>query len=501
MKIAKTKDSLCLRIHAFREFDVLSSYIYKKRLMTLGRFFGFFFLFLTASCGFHRPEVKILPDAEKENGKILFIAIDGIGYEMMHELQAKGHFKDFQPARPLIVTFPSATTIGFTGIFKPLDVGLVPGYESRFYSYKDNKVIGGTPGDIYKIHVNYKTYFDAFRHTMHEKAVMYAFPGVAGKEDLIRTERLLLESPKKIIMTYLGGTDGAQHLLGRTRMKRFMIFMDRFLTRMKKRYDRTRGERLKIVLFSDHGFHFDHLKMVATGDIEKALGQAGLNASHHLIDENDAVVVEYGLLSAGVIMTKPHHEEEAARAIHRLEGMDLVFWPEGNKVHLINSKDEEAYFDYHWPTQYRYVSVKGDPLDYEDLLRKRGYRVGQLIPDSAWKKITARAYYPDAGYRLYDAFHNLVENSAGVMFSVKPNYQFGGFAALAGTYLKFGHKGTHGGLFWDTSAGMVMTDDAKMKLPETVRYDEMFKLFLPHVTRAYQRKNGKREIQFLTQPH
>lgn len=469
--------------------------------MSVKRFFCFFFLSLTVSCGFHKPEVKILPDAEKEAGKILFIAIDGIGYEMMHELQKEGHFKDFQPVVPLIVTFPSATTIGFTGIFRPLDVGKVPGYESRFYSYKENKVIGGTPGDIYKIHINYKTYFDAFRHTMYEKAVMYAFPGVAGKEDLMRTEKLVLESPKKIIMTYLGGTDGAQHLLGRTRMKRFMIFMDRFLQRMKRRYDREHHEPLKIVLFSDHGFHFDHLKMVPTGNIDKALEEAGLHASHRLIDENDALAVEYGLLSAGVMMTKPHHEEQAARAIHRLEGMDMVFWPEGNnRIHLINSKDEEALFDYRSSGNYRYAAIRGDPLGYLPLLEKNGFKSGSWIPDGRWKEMVSKAWYPDAGYRLFDAFFNLVENRASVIFSLKPDYQFGGLAALLGTYLKFGHKGTHGGLFWDTSAGMVMTDDSKMELPEAVRYDEMFKLFLPRVTKAYQRKHGKQEIQFLTQP-
>ncbi|MBI4411074.1 MAG: alkaline phosphatase family protein [Deltaproteobacteria bacterium] len=474
--------------------------------MTLGRFFGFFFLFLTVSCGFHRPPVTVLPDAEKEPEKILFIAIDGIGYEMMHELQKEGYFSDFQPVVPLTVTFPSATTIGFTGIFKPLDVGLVPGYESRFYSYKDNEVIGGTPGDIYKIHVNYKTYFDAFRHTMHEKAVMYAFPGVAGKEDLMRTEKLLLESPKKVIMTYLGGTDGAQHLLGRNRMMRFMIFVDRFITRMKKRYRLLHDEPLKVVLFSDHGFHFDRLKMVGTGEIEKALNTAGLKRSRHLVDENDVVVVEYGLLSAGVMMTHPKQREKAARSLTGVDGIDLVFWPEGKRVHMVNSEGEEAYFDYHWsqggkPTKYRYVPVSGDPLDYFPIISKSGYASGDWIPDGRWKKMTAQAYYPDAGYRLYDSFFNLVENKASVMFSVKPNYQFGGFAALAGTYLKFGHKGTHGGLFRDTSTGMVMTDDPKMNLPDAVRYDEMFKLFLPQVTRAYQRRHGKREIQFLTQPH
>jgi len=59
----------------------------------------FVFISLTA-CGFHHPGVKTLPSTANQTKKILFIAFDGIGYDMMRDLQKEGHFKDFKTVRP-----------------------------------------------------------------------------------------------------------------------------------------------------------------------------------------------------------------------------------------------------------------------------------------------------------------------------------------------------------------------------------------------------------------
>lgn len=441
---------------------------------------------LIAGCGFHHPEIRVLPSANHEHPRVLFIAFDGIAYDMMAELHAEGYFADFQEPIPLIVTFPSDTTVGFTGIFRPLKAGLVPGYETRFFSFKDNKVIGGTPWDIYKILISYKTYFDSFRHTMFEKAIMYALPGVAGKQDLLHIQTLVHKTNKNILFAYLGGTDGAQHILGKNRTRRFMIFVDRFLKKMKSDYAKKNRGPLRIVLFSDHGFHYSKLKMVSTGQIGLALKAGGLQLAHHLNDPKDVVLVKYGLLSSGVAMTHSTQKEKAARLIHGIQGMDLTFWDEGNRIYILSPEAGEAYFEYQGINRHRYVPVTGDPLGLVDLLKKKGHRPGEWLDAASWFSLTWNHLYPDAGYRLYDAFHGLVENSASVLFSLKPPYQFGGMAALAGTKLKLGgHKGTHGGLFRDVTQGVVMTDDFSVNLPLALRYDQFFHKFLPHVVKAY----------------
>src|SRR3990167_4120867 len=74
-----------------------------------------FVLSFTGAC-YHHVSPKILPEAQKERIRTLFIALDGIDYDLMKELKNTGYFTDFLPPVPLISTFPSATTIGFTGI-------------------------------------------------------------------------------------------------------------------------------------------------------------------------------------------------------------------------------------------------------------------------------------------------------------------------------------------------------------------------------------------------
>lgn len=472
----------------------------------------FFLLFLSVQliqCGYKTPKIKTLPGAKQEK-KILFIAFDGIDYKLMKELQDEGHFSNFQHVAPLTTTFPSATTIGFTGIFQPLDVGIVPGYETRFYSIDQNKIVGGTPFDVYKIPINYKKYFDSFRHKISEKAIMYAFPGVAGKQDLQDTQKLLFESDKNILMTYLGGTDGAQHLLGKNRTKRFMVFTDHFIQKMKSKYKKKFGEDVSIVLFSDHGFHHDKLKMISNGDINKELAQHKLKLSKKIKQSQDVVVVKFGLLSAAVFFTQDENVDSLGNALSQVEGVDLSFWKKGNRIYVKNSEAELAYFEYNLlsqvnqhPKTYRYVSIKGDPLDYDSVLKAGGYQYQDWLTDKTWYELTWNHEYPDVGYRLYDSFYFLVENKANAMISLKPNYQYGSLGAFIGTQLKFGHKGTHGGMFKNTSWGIVMTDDPHFKLPPAMRYDQLFQYFLPHVTKSYRKKTGSEKIDvfFLNSNH
>jgi hypothetical protein len=216
------------------------------------------------------------------------------------------------------------------------------------------------------------------------------------------------------------------------------------------------------------------------------LEKGGLRQAHHLDGPGDVVLVKYGLLSAGVVMTNASQKEKTARLIHQIPGMDLVFWQEGRRIHVLSPQGEEAFFEYRGIRLFRYITVTGDPLRLTDILKKGGRQPGEWLNDSVWFSLTWNHEYPDAGYRLYDAFHGLVENQASVLFSLKPEYQFGGLAALAGTKLKLGgHKGTHGGLFRDVSQGVAMTDDFSVKLPQALRYDQFFHKFLPRVVRAY----------------
>ena len=457
---------------------------------------------LFTSC-YHAHPIVTLKNAQKIPERTLFVALDGVDFALIDELCREGHFKDFLPPLKFTSTFPSDTTLGFTGIFQPLGAGRVPGYEVRFYSYQKNKIEGGTPFDIYKIEIPYKDYFDAFRHRMREKATMYMLPGVAGKEDLVRTEKILYKSDKKILMNYLGGTDGAAHILGRARAKHFLIYADQFLHNMVTRYEKERHEKLRVVLFSDHGFYYQAPKTVTNKSLQARLGAKGFQLTSRVTSDRDVVVVPFGLLSAGILFTPVTHRAEMAQAIAGAAGVDLVFWhsDKRDKVFMKGHDGSAAYFEYAGSKRYRYVSVTGDPLGYNAVLQRHGLAPQTWLNDATWQKLTYDDKYPDAGYRLYDSFFNLVENPASILFSMEPGYQFGSLLARLGTYAKFGHKGTHGGLFRETTQGIILTNTQPDKaLPKFMRYNEMFPYFLTPVTTAYPATKLPEEVSVILTP-
>ena len=94
----------------------------------------YLFLFLVPAFIFCYKPAKIvrIPHFENVANRTVFIALDGVDYDLMSELNQEGHFQDFLPPIPFISTCPSDTTVGFTGILKPFGVGKVPGYEVRF---------------------------------------------------------------------------------------------------------------------------------------------------------------------------------------------------------------------------------------------------------------------------------------------------------------------------------------------------------------------------------
>lgn len=451
------------------------------------------------SC-YHAKPVKTLPEAQWVRPRTLFIALDGIDYALMKELKNEGYFKDFQEPVPLISTFPSATTIGFTGIFRPLGVKKIPGYEVRFFSYGKNKIIGGTPFDIYKIPIDYKYFFDSFRHTIESKAVMYSLPAVASRKDLVNAGKAVMSKDKRIVMAYLGGTDGAAHMLGRKRTKDILIGMDAFLQRLKERHLKEKGELLKVILFSDHGFQYGHLESVSNSEIKRGLQEAGLKLNHRLESDRDVVFVRFGLLSAGIVFTSSANRVTTARVLSAVEGIDLVFWHDDHEriIHILDHGGAQARFEYRNKKKYRYVPEKGDPLGYVSLLKEHGYHSGQWLADAMWKKISYDHEYPDAGYRLYDAFFDLVKNRASLMFSLKPDYQFGSSMAKAGTWLKLGQRGTHGGLFRQTSWAFAQADrDENNSPPKFFRYDEFFRYYLPQVSRAVRQDSSYQSEEYV----
>ncbi|MBI2335698.1 MAG: alkaline phosphatase family protein [Deltaproteobacteria bacterium] len=443
-------------------------------------------IFVFQSACYHPHPVHQLPNIGKVEPRTLFLALDGVDYFLIAELKKEGYFKDFFNPAPFISTFPSVTGIGFTGIFKPLGVKKVPGYELKFYSLKDNKMEGGKLSEVYKIIFDFKLFFDRYRHKVEEKGLMYAFPGLAGKQDLKKTEELLYENGKNVLLSYVGGTDGSSHLLGRERTKRFLIYLDGYLHEIKQRYHERTGRDLRVVLFSDHGFLHKKAKNIRLGLLKQRLKENGFRIAKSIQSPYDVVTTRFGQLNSGVFFTtQSAQREKVARILAQTKGVDLVFWynEDPKKIFVLNSKGEEAGFEFKSEQMYRYQIITGDPLNYIPVLEKNNLKVGQWIDEDTWFRMTYDHEYPDAGYRLYDGLTNLIENPGSILISTEKEYEYGSLAALVGTWTHFGHQGTHGGLFKESTWGFMMTDwGTKRVLPIALRYDQLFPFFIPEVT-------------------
>ncbi len=438
--------------------------------------------------------IHTLPHADSEADRTLVLALDGVDHDLMAELYKEGYFKNFESPRVLVSTFPSATTIGFTGIFQPFNAGQTPGYEIRFYSYDENKIMGGTPGSIKKIPINYKYYFDSFRRSIFDKGIMYSFPSMASQQDMLHAKKLALESPKNVILAYMGGTDGSAHMLGRKRTKRTLKELSRFLVDLQKKHEDKFNKPLRVVLLSDHGFYYNDLKTVTTGDIKKKLKSTSLKITTSLKNKNDVVIPEFGLISAGAVYTHVDNRKTVAEALTKTDGIDVVLWhTQDPNFIFIQNKKGIAKLEYKNGDRklMRYVPISGDPIHYQKLYTQSDNVKWSPSPwwsEKEWLEKTYNMDYPDVLYRAHDAFFGLVKNQASLIFSVDKDYQFGSLPAEIGTLTRGGQHGTHGSLIRETSQAFYMATPSTHypTSPEVMRYNQALTHALPSVAKAYE---------------
>ncbi len=441
-------------------------------------YYSVILVLLAMTACYHPHPVKEIFDHSEFEDRVLLLALDGVDFGMIDELKQQGYFKLFHQPIPLISAFPSITTLGFTGLFKPLGAKKVPGYEMKFYSFEDNGILGGKINQVYKIAFDFKTFFDYYRHKVEEKGFMYAFPIAAGKQDLDRTEKLLYQSNKRIILSYVGGTDGANHMLGRDRTMEFLKYLDIYLAHMKQVYESARGEHLKIVLFSDHGFMHERPEDIHNDYFHKTLEKNSFNISYHLTHLWDVVSAKFGMLSSGILFVDVSQRESLANVVRTVRGVDLVFWQLDQRrfIYVMNTKGEKAAIEYDGLKRMRYLPISGDPLIYQPLLQQKKIKAGRWLTAKQWFNLTYAHEYPDAFYRVYEGFFNLVDNSAGLIISMDKHYQFGSDMAKAGAMLHLGHRGTHGGLFKEVTWAFTMSTENDFDSVKALRYDQLMPL-------------------------
>ncbi|MBI2339056.1 MAG: hypothetical protein HYU99_01650 [Deltaproteobacteria bacterium] len=402
----------------------------------------------------------------------LTLALDAIPYSLVKELYDKGYMAGYSAPSLVISPFPSTTTSGFTGMMMPIGADRALGYDAIYYSYGDDRVKGSLLTALKENYNDYEKFFDFYRHSFGQKFLIYAAPGVSVQRDIDRLKVHLWKHPeKKTLFFYIGGTDGTAHVLGKKRHAHILRHIFKRLDTIRARYRRDFGRELKVVIFSDHGFHYRHLKGIETRRLEKMLKEKGYHLAKNLNGDRSVVVTEWGNISGASFFTHKEDTEPVARILNELSGNDLTFFVKGKSIRVLSKERGEARIDFTaGGKHFRYVEITGDPLNYGDV------NPGGFASDRRWFEATHHHYYPDALRRIYDAFFTLVKNPATILCSTRDDYEFGDPVTRFSSKLHGGLKGTHGGMFFTASSAFVTTNIPGLKLPPVLRYSEVFKI-------------------------
>ncbi len=393
--------------------------------------------------------------------RVLVVALDAVPYDAVVEFIGEGPerlFPQLGEPVPVVSSFPSTTTLAFTGMF---DLGTPPGYEAKFFDRARGRVRGGGLVSYGRIEFSWREFFDWKTDGALRKAVGYARPARFSQAEFRRGVRAFLESDASLFTMYVGATDGVAHLLGPEGFRDVLADLDAVL-------EEARGVEpdFRTVLVSDHGVGGGEPLRNVRRDVVRTVEDAGFSVGSSLRGREDAVFVPFGLLSSFVAFTAPERTEKLLRAVAGVPGVALC----------AARAPEETQPSGRGGVAFLVAAARGEALlERRGAGAQRSWRLRTTagtaplpdIEEGVWRsdadvlRATAAGRFPDAAHRIAGAFE-LVEHEASVVCSVAPGFMYG--AALTEISGRVGVgplRWTHGALERADSLGFVMTDLVK----------------------------------------
>ncbi|MBN2056856.1 alkaline phosphatase family protein [bacterium] len=400
--------------------------------------------------------------------RTLYLALDAIPYETVKWMMDHGKLlPGFEPPAALVSTFPSFTTVAFTGLMEPFGVTAAPGYEARFFSRDDNRIMGGGPISYHRIPFDWRDVWDWSLKSIIRKGWIYLDPFDMASHELSAALAAFEAAPDDQFLAYVMGTDAIGHFFGHEGTERFLHLLDQELRAMLNR----QSGPVRVVVFSDHGMSedgpFHNLKPL----LERSMMEAGLTLADSLDGPRDAVMVPFGLISCAEVYCDPAAADVLADALAAVPGVDLVMRRVDDLWEIRNRFRGRAIMGLRrggdgnlWCA---YQPLDGDPLAYgpvvEELRRTcavRRERELEWFSADDWLAMTWNRFYPDVIFRVADS-DRLVRNQATVLLSCAPGYVAGATKTTFGAMLSRGWlQGSHGALWWKPSLGFITTNDA-----------------------------------------
>ena len=409
--------------------------------------------------------------------RTLFIGVDAIPYDLVAKLTdpalgEKALFKGMRGPVAVINSFPTGSYVAWTGLMRPLGSPKALGYEACYFNRVQAQLRGCF--SLVKVPAPWRDMFDWSLQGLVRKALAYGWPKPYSLHEIEQGLTAFMESDKEVFDMYIVSTDALGHISGPDAQGRFLRALDRALQALRQRYP---NRPFHTVLVSDHGMAGGEPLKNTWPQIATVLAKAGFHVDNTIKRRSDVTIVTFGLLSGFVAYTSGGVESDVASLLTSVPGVDLCVVKDQSDWRVISARGEALIARKAGKSQplWSYQVLTGDPLGYEPLVanlrRQAGAPRQQWFADSLWFSESKNHFYPDALYRIAEAF-DLVENPASIVCSNSPGYMFGSrFTEYASLPTIGALRWTHGALYRDASLGFLMTDVPQWPISDLVRFD------------------------------
>lgn len=435
--------------------------------------------------------VAVSAAEEPPRPRTLLISLDAVPYWVVADLTdpALGEealFRGFKGPVPVISTFPSSTSVAMVGLLQPLGLAKSPGYEAKFFDWQRRKVRGGGLFSYSKIEFPWREFFDWGRRNPAGSAIEAVKPVKSGIKRLGNAIDEFVESDAEVSLIYIAATDIAVHVVGPDSVKRLFVALDAMLEEARARHPDRPFETL---IWSDHGVAGGEPLINVSKPTKRALKAAGYRVKKKLKKPGTVVMTPFGLVSNFEAYTDQESIAAVARILAAVEGVDLcTFKTGGDRWGVAGSKGQAVVERRRSGSTmaWRYAVQGEDPLGYSAVIQQlapAGTGGDAWIDDDELFEATKSLHYPDALYRIADAFE-LVLNPGSVVCSTGIDYMYGaGTTAALATLGKGKLRWTHGALNSAATMGFLMSDAEYWEPPDIVRYDRALLPFQQDLSR------------------
>lgn len=441
---------------------------------------------------------RLLTPLARAQARYLVICLDGVGYDLVAEMYARGELRHFQPPAPLIAPFPTLTNLGLVEALAPLGAPPARGYEDYYFDPRANRMRGGFFERFRRSSFIAGTYRENFH--FHPNLIGMTFeyslpvlgPWLGGQFSLDHVRRKFLRSRQPVFLAYLDSTDPGAHISGKWMVRDVLRRLDRMVGELR----RTAPTPVEVVLFSDHGNDFTRFRKA---ELEEPLERAGFRIENKLRDAHSVVIPAYGLVGTAVLYTQPGQEARVAEALAGARGVELIAWRSAEVVHVLGAQGRARIL--RRGSLLRYEAEAGDPLALEPLAAQLADQADSegFLHEDTWLAATAGHIYPDPLRRLWHAFEDLVEQPASVIVSLADGYYTGSFLLDLLAVL----RATHGNLRRSQSYAFVMStapappspmapaaQSENGPLPRVLRTRDLW----PYITRQREQAWGRLQL-------